>query len=143
MNNERDASNERSEVPKPSADRPVPGLRPRGAPRPSGVFDPGLQHERTSLAWERTAVSTIVAGVLLARFSAQSGHFLIGIFSLVVVVYGSFVLLWAALHYEELHTTLRAGHTPAHPQMSRFVGIATVSMTAIAIVIVLLVVWEG
>lgn len=112
-------------------------------PRPSAVYDPGLQHERTSLAWERTAVSTIVGGVLLARFSAQSGHFLIGLFSLVVVVYGSAVLLWAALHYEELHSTLRAGQTPAHPQMSRLVGMSTVAMTAIAIVIVVLVLWEG
>ena len=32
--------------------------------RPSTVFDAGLQHERTALAWERTAISTMVRPML-------------------------------------------------------------------------------
>ena len=35
--------------------------------RPERVFDLALQHERTALAWERTAIAAMVAGVVLAR----------------------------------------------------------------------------
>ena len=36
--------------------------------KPDRVFDNMLQHERTALAWERTAISTIVAGAFLTRY---------------------------------------------------------------------------
>jgi uncharacterized membrane protein YidH (DUF202 family) len=36
------------------------------------VFDEGLQAERTALAWDRTALTTLVVGALLARVGGTS-----------------------------------------------------------------------
>lgn len=111
---------------------PDPRRRRAGAPRPDRVFDAGLQHERTALAWERTAIGGMVAGVLLGRYVAEKLHPAFAAIGLVQVVFGSAVLLWAALHYEELHGPLRAGDSPVHPTAARIVGVGTVLFTACA-----------
>ena len=38
--------------------------------RPTSSYDAGLQHERTALAWERTAISAMVAGIVFAGLFA-------------------------------------------------------------------------
>ena len=95
-------------------------------PRPDRSFDGGLQHERTALAWERTAISTMVAGTLLARYAADDGELLFALLGLVQVAFGAGLLAWSGAHYEELHGALRAGANPAHPLAARVVGLATV-----------------
>ncbi|MEV6825141.1 DUF202 domain-containing protein [Amycolatopsis sp. NPDC051102] len=37
------------------------------------MTDPGLQPERTALAWQRTGLTAAVAGVLLLRTGVQTG----------------------------------------------------------------------
>lgn len=103
--------------------------------RPTTVFDPGVQHERTALSWERTAVAMMVAGAILGRYASSHGHFVLGALGVVWVVLGGVLLLWAARHYEHLHGPLRAGETPAHPTVTRVVGISTVAFTGIALVL--------
>ena len=100
--------------------------------RPTTVFDPGLQHERTALAWERTAIASMVAGVLMARYASESLHFVFAFVGLGQVVVGAAILLWTARHYEELHGPLRAGDTPIHPTASRIVGLGTIAFTGAA-----------
>ncbi len=97
--------------------------------RPDSVFDAGLQHERTALAWERTSIASMVAGVLMARYAAQSLHFVFAFVGLAQVVVGGVVLVWTGRHYDDLHGPLRAGDSPVHPTAASIVGVGTVVFT--------------
>lgn len=107
--------------------------------RPHTVFDPGLQHERTALAWERTAIAVMVAGVLLARYAAETVHFAIASVGVGQVVVGAALLVWSGRHYEDLHGPLRSGASPIHPTAARIVGIATVVFSGFGLVLALLI----
>lgn len=104
--------------------------------RPEQVFDPLLQQERTSLAWERTAFAGIVVGALMTRVGA-SVHVLLGGFGLLQVCASAGLLVWSGRHYEELHVQLRAGESPTHPAAARVVGIGTTIATGLAMLLAL------
>ena len=97
--------------------------------RPTEVFDTGLQHERTSLAWERTAISMMLAGLLLSRFAAVEEFWLLAAGGMVQVVFGAVLLVWSGVHYEELHGALRRSTDVVHPSAARWVGLATIAGT--------------
>ena len=40
--------------------------------RPPGLWHPGVQHERTTLAWTRTGLSYLVCSLLCARLAAHA-----------------------------------------------------------------------
>ncbi len=107
--------------------------------RPTTVFDPGLQHERTALAWERTAIASMVAGVLMARYASESVHFTFAFLGLAQVVVGAGVLLWSARHYEELHGPLRAGESPIHPVATRIVGVGAIVFTGTGLLLAIVI----
>ncbi len=109
---------------------------------PSGVFDEGLQHERTALAWERTAISLMVAGILLARYGSDGAHFVFALFGLAETACGSVMLLWAAQHYDDLHGPLRSGQDVAHPTATNVVGIAAVLFTGCGVLYALIVLFS-
>ncbi len=98
-------------------------------PRPASVFDAGLQHERTSLAWERTAISMMVAGLVLSRFAATEEFWLLAAGGMVQVTFGAVLLVWTGAHYEELHGSLRSGADVVHPSAARWVGLVTIAGT--------------
>ncbi len=102
--------------------------------RPTHVFDTGLQHERTSLAWERTAISMVVAGLVLARFAASEGFWLLAAGGMAQVVFGAVLLVWSGSHYEELHGVLRDGTDVVHPSAARWVGLATIAGTGAGLI---------
>lgn len=112
---------------------------PRASARPDQVFDPGLQHERTALAWERTAVAVMVAGVLLARYAAQTVHYSIAFVGIAQVVVGAVLLVWTGRHYDELHGPLRSGVSPIHPTAARVTGVATVVFTGFGLMLAVLI----
>jgi uncharacterized membrane protein YidH (DUF202 family) len=107
--------------------------------RPAQVFDPGLQHERTALAWERTAIASMVAGVLLARYAAESLHYVIAAVGIAWVMVGAAILVWSARHYDDLHGPLRAGHSPVHPTAARVVGVGTVVFSGLGLALAIVV----
>lgn len=112
---------------------------PSGGRRPDRVFDPGLQHERTALAWERTAIAAMVAGILLARYAAEAVHYTIASVGIAQVAFAAGLLVWAGRHYDDLHGPLRAGTSPVHPTATRLVGLLTVVFTGAALVLAVLI----
>jgi uncharacterized membrane protein YidH (DUF202 family) len=104
------------------------------------VFDAGLQHERTSLAWERTAISTMVAGLVLSRFAATESFWLLAGGGMLQVVFGSALLVWSGVHYDDLHGPLRSGSDVVHPSAVRWVGLATIAGSGAGLVAGLVVV---
>jgi uncharacterized membrane protein YidH (DUF202 family) len=108
---------------------------------PDSVFDTGLQHERTALAWERTAIASMVAGILLGRYAAESLHYGLAAIGLTWVVIGSVLLVWSARHYDDLHGPLRAGQSPVHPGAVRVVGLGTIIFTGAALLLALAIAW--
>jgi uncharacterized membrane protein YidH (DUF202 family) len=113
--------------------------RQRNGPRPASVFDTGLQHERTSLAWERTSISMMVAGLLLSRFAATEEFWLLAAGGMAQVTFGAVLLVWSGLHYEDLHGPLRSGTDVVHPSAARWIGLATIAGTGAGLVAALVV----
>jgi uncharacterized membrane protein YidH (DUF202 family) len=107
-------------------------MNDRAAPPDEGDRD-GLQHERTALAWERTAIALMLAGILLARFTAKDGHVSLSAIGLCVTVFGGAVLVWAGAHHDTLHGPLRDGDPVVHPTATRTIGIVTVLASAAAL----------
>ena len=84
-----------------------------------------MQHERTALAWERTAIASMVAGTLVARY-AREVHWSLAVIGLVQVLVGAGLLVWTGVRYESLHGALRRGESPVHPTAARIVGVTSV-----------------
>ncbi len=102
--------------------------------RPTSVYDAGLQHERTSLAWERTAISMMVAGLVLSRFAATEGFWMLAAGGMAQVTFGAALLVWSGVHYEDLHGALRRGSDVVYPSAARWVGLATIAGTGAGLV---------
>ena len=104
--------------------------------RPERVFDSGTPHERTSLAWERTAFSGIAVGLLMTRLGA-SVHVGLAAIGILQVAVSAGLLVWSGKHYDDLHGTLRAGDSPSHPGATMAVGIGATAATGLATVLAL------
>ena len=81
-------------------------------PAPSQLFDPGLQPERTALAWRRTAISMAAGSLVALRIFAPS----IGALAIVsaVLAFGITVVVFSAaeLRYRRNHRALTADRRP-------------------------------
>ncbi len=106
--------------------------RPLG-PRPAEIFDHGMQHERTALAWERTAISVMVAGVILSRYAASDAHLSFAAAGIAQTLVGAGLLVWAGRHYTELHGPLRSGASVLHPRATKLVGLSTVLFSGVGL----------
>jgi len=95
----------------------------------------GLQHERTALAWERTAISMMVAGVVLARYGANEVHFSVGLLGIGQTVAGGLLLFWAGRHDDELHSPATPAHAVPQVALTRVIGGSTVAFSAVALVV--------
>lgn len=114
--------------------------RPRLAPE---LDKPGLQPERTALAWERTAIVMMVSGLLLARFAARDAHWVFALIGLAQTVAGSGVLVWAGAHYNDLHGPIARGDGVVHPGAARAIGLSAVTFTGLALLLAIAVSLAG
>lgn len=87
----------------------------------------GLQHERTTLAWERTAFSLMGIGVILGRFAAVKELWLAEPLAMALVLIGAALLVWAGAFYERRGPAIELGHDVAHPAATRLVGIVVLA----------------
>ncbi|CAN5313691.1 hypothetical protein BH09ACT2_BH09ACT2_03800 [soil metagenome] len=72
-------------------------------------FDPGLQPERTLLAWRRTCLSLAVSGLLLVRFGASELGLLAVAAGLASVILAAMAYADAARRYRIVHRHLNSG----------------------------------
>lgn len=92
----------------------------------------GLQHERTALAWERTAIAGMVAGLVFVRVLASRGHPTLGLAGLVWVLAGAALLWWAASHDAMLHDPSRPASAVPQHGLTLIVGAATLALAVSA-----------
>lgn len=89
--------------------RPATPQKPRRRARgsvPALVWDPGLQPERTRLAWQRTSLGLLSASLIVARFVGQ--HAIgtgIGIAALACLLAGGIGIL-STRRYHSVHQRL-------------------------------------
>lgn len=79
-----------------------------------GVFDRGLQLERTLLAWRRTCLSFGLTSLIALRFTVEE----LGVFAvlagLVVACFALLAYTFTALEYRRRHAQLHRGQVLAH-----------------------------
>lgn len=105
------------------------------APSPEQLFPSGLPEERTSQAWERTAIAMMIAGLLLARYAAEDGVLAVAAIGVAQTVAGAGLLVWAGARYEEFTDPDRGEAELVHPTAVRLLGLGTVACLASALVL--------
>lgn len=101
-------------------------------------FDPGLQPERTSLAWQRTSISLAVGSLVYARIEVQFLGVWAWSFALIGAAVGIFVGVRAHARYRYSHRSLKAGRVRlADGLLPAIVAAVVFGAAAIAIAVTL------
>ena len=106
-------------------------------PPPDQVFDRGLQHERTALAWDRTGLAFLVVAVLTLRSGGPPFDDLRHAPGYVAMVVGG-VLLWAAgRRYRRREADLREGRSMVQAGLVVVTGVTALLLSLTALILVL------
>ncbi|MFC5908105.1 YidH family protein [Streptacidiphilus monticola] len=98
-------------------------------PRPHRPWDPGLQPERTALAWQRTTLAYCAGGLGLAKLAEH--HHQLGLTVLILATTlpaGGVLTLLAGRRARRVETGLREGRPPAAGRLHQ-------GLTALALVL--------
>jgi uncharacterized membrane protein YidH (DUF202 family) len=105
--------------------------------RPPRVADPGLQSERTYLAWQRTGLGFAATGVLLVHSAVRAHHllaYLPGVFGLAVA---AVILLRALLRYRSIEAAARGRHDASSPRLTAALAAAAALLGVTGLIVVL------
>ena len=108
--------------------------RPR---HPTGLADPGLQAERTYLAWQRTGLAFAAVGALLLHTSSQQHNRWVDLPGLFGLAVGALILLAALLRYRTSVAAARGERRAAVGGVLLAVAAATLLLSLSGLVIVL------
>ncbi len=75
----------------------------------------------------------MVAGILLARYAAESANWVVALAGLAQTLIGALVLAWSGQHYVDLHGPIAKGTPVVHPVATRTVGLTTVVFAGFAL----------
>jgi uncharacterized membrane protein YidH (DUF202 family) len=100
---------------------------------PEGVVDPGLQCERTSLAWRRTAFSFCVVGALLLHTADGAGHWLSLTISVPTLTFSVWAYRLSHARYRRAVASIRTDRPVAAAGDIRVVAVATTVLQMFAI----------
>jgi uncharacterized membrane protein YidH (DUF202 family) len=120
--------------PPPSEHDPSEGPEPADGER---VLDEGLQHERTALAWDRTALAVLVVGALVLRSGGPPYDDLRHAPGYLGVAAGA-ALLWAGgRRYRRRERELRLGGPGLRSRLVVRTGVLVIALAVAALVVVL------
>ncbi len=102
--------------------------------RTDAVVDPGLQSERTAMAWQRTVLG--VGGVSALLLHRADGNPLAAVPGVVGLLVALALLVVVERRYERTVRRVVAGETPAGPGLIRAVAAAAAALAVAALVLV-------
>lgn len=102
-------------------------------------FDPGLQAERTALAWNRTALALTLAGAVVTRVTVERLGAIAVLLGLVAVAAAAATALLAGARYRRTTVSLR--ERGALSADGRVLAVAALSTVAAGVAGALFVVW--
>ncbi len=104
---------------------------------PPRIADPGLQSERTYLAWQRTGLAFAAAGALLAHAAIHAHNllaYLPGVFGLAVA---AVILLRALLRYRSIEDAARGRRDAASPRLAVSLAAAAALLGITGLIVIL------
>jgi uncharacterized membrane protein YidH (DUF202 family) len=98
-----------------------------------GLFDPGVQLERTHLAWSRTALAFIADAAFTARASARMHPPALGVaVAIALALTGVGAWLYGRTSYARRATDLRLRVAPVRPRAIRLLATAAAVLSVAA-----------
>lgn len=94
-----------------------------------GHLPDGVQPERTSLAWQRTALSFTVAALAMLRLAFARGMTAAGLLAVVAIAVGLFAAVEGTFH----HRRRRTAFDQQHPQLPRSAVLLVVATPVLAL----------